>query len=264
MYPPSPPAKASVGDTVSFGGVQYALAHQSGDDTLLQIAWSPCSSPNGAPVAQVVIGCAMASSPGHAATCNGGWPQTKFCGGEGTGAAKCPASWSVTLLSPLAGLNVTFSVQFFHDASIHGSPMVWTQPAVVTARPGSPTSVVATTGVNASGAFVAVTWDPPHDDGGSPIMHYVVTMCRSSDCGGSTVYGRNITFAGLAADVGFTFSIGVQAANLAELSSPQTVTATYSPHTRLLGNGTWRVRTCVAPALVAPQHVTPDTTRGLC
>ncbi len=98
--------------------------------------------------------------------------------------------------------------------------MVQTGPAVV---PGAPTAVLATPG-NAS---ASVAFTPPAATGGSAITGYLVTASP----GGLSASGAAspILIAGLVN--GVTYTVTVQARNVAGLSSPSTPSAAFTPST---------------------------------
>lgn len=97
-----------------------------------------------------------------------------------------------------------------------------TAPTPGATPPSMPLNVNATPG----DSQVTVTWDPPTDEGSSPIVDYTVTASDSTGVVDSrTVTATTVTFTGLTNDTPYTFNV-VATNQDGETSPPGTVSAT--------------------------------------
>jgi hypothetical protein len=107
-----------------------------------------------------------------------------------------------------------------------------TDPEVVVAatKPGAPTTVLASTGADASSV---ISWSAPSSDGGSAITGYTATSSGGQSC--TTTSATTCTISGLTNGTAYTFT--VTATNVIGVSSASSASASATPAGASSGGG---------------------------
>jgi uncharacterized repeat protein (TIGR02543 family) len=130
----------------------------------------------------------------------------------------------------IIGSTVTLLGTATADGSITVS--LTTDPEVVVAatKPGAPTTVLASTGADASSV---ISWSAPSSDGGSAITGYTATSSGGQSC--TTTSATTCTISGLTNGTAYTFT--VTATNVIGVSSASSASASATPAGASSGGG---------------------------
>jgi uncharacterized repeat protein (TIGR02543 family) len=130
----------------------------------------------------------------------------------------------------IIGSTVTLLGTATADGSITVS--LTTDPEVVVAatKPGAPTTVLASTGADASSV---ISWSAPSSDGGSAITGYTATSSGGQSC--TTTSATTCTISGLTNGTAYTFT--VTATNVIGISSASSASASATPAGASSGGG---------------------------